>query len=69
MFKFFQCWDPVYTSEFDVYRRQILTYKDGPRAERVKSHLKHITSDIGDIRALGVNPLSATLLKLTFTYF
>ena len=25
-----------YTSESDVYRRQILTYKDGPRAERVE---------------------------------
>ena len=25
----------LYTSEFDVYRRQILTYKDGPGAERV----------------------------------
>ena len=25
----------LYTSEFDVYRRQILTYKDGPRTERV----------------------------------
>ena len=26
----------TYTSEFDVYRRQILTYKNGPRAEMVK---------------------------------
>ena len=25
----------LYTSESDVYRRQILTYKDGPRTERV----------------------------------
>ena len=25
----------LYTSESDVYRRQNLTYKDGPRAERV----------------------------------
>ena len=25
----------LYTSEPDVYRRQIMTYKDGPRAERV----------------------------------
>ena len=25
----------LYTTEPDVYRRQILTYKDGPRAERV----------------------------------
>ena len=25
----------LYTSESDVYRRQILTYKDGPRAERL----------------------------------
>ena len=27
--------DRLYTSESDVYRRQILTYKDGPRADRV----------------------------------
>ena len=37
MFLFFQCRDPVYTSEYAVYRRQILTYKDGLRTERVKS--------------------------------
>ena len=33
----FQCGDWLYTSESGVYRRQILTYKDGPRAERVNS--------------------------------
>ena len=34
-------WGPVrfHTSESDVYRRQILTYKDGPRAERIKIFL------------------------------
>ena len=26
---------PSYTSESDVCRRQILTYKDSPRAERI----------------------------------
>ena len=36
MLKFFQCGDRLYTSRSDVYRRQILTYKDGPRIERVK---------------------------------
>ena len=35
-FLFIQCGDRLYTSESDVYRRQILTYKDGPRAERFK---------------------------------
>ena len=35
---FFQCGDRLYASESDVYRRQILTYKDGPRAERVLSN-------------------------------
>ena len=34
---FFQCGDRLYASESDVYRRQILTSKDGPRAERVLS--------------------------------
>ena len=32
---FFQCGDRPYTSESAVYRRQILTYEDGPRTERV----------------------------------
>ena len=36
MFKFFQCGDRFHTLESDVYRRQTLTYKGGPRAERVK---------------------------------
>ena len=31
----FRCGYSLYTSESDVCRRQILTYKDGPRAERV----------------------------------
>ena len=31
--QFFQCGDRLYKSESDAYRRQILTYKDGPRAE------------------------------------
>ena len=30
-----KCVARLYTSESDVYRRQILTYKEGPRAERV----------------------------------
>ena len=32
----FQCGDRVYASESDVQIRQIVTYKDGPRAKRVK---------------------------------
>ena len=28
--------DRLYTPESDVYRRQILTYKDGPRSESIK---------------------------------
>ena len=30
----------IYTSESDVYRRQILTYKDSPRAERVNTTIR-----------------------------
>ena len=37
IFKVFQCGDRLYTSESGVYRRQILTYKDDPRTEKVKS--------------------------------
>ena len=37
---FFQSGDRLFASESDVFRRhrrrQIVTYKDGPRAERVK---------------------------------
>ena len=36
IFQFFQCGDHLYTSESDVYRRQILKYKDNPRTERFK---------------------------------
>ena len=35
IFSLFQCGERLYTSESVVYRQQILTYKDGPRAERV----------------------------------
>ena len=35
IFEFVQRGDRLYTSESDVYGRQILTYKDGSRAERV----------------------------------
>ena len=33
---FLSGWGRLYTSESNVYRRQILTYKGGPLAERVK---------------------------------
>ena len=32
---------PLYVSESDVYRRQILEYKDSPRAERVIQNSKN----------------------------
>ena len=32
----FQCLNRFYTSESDVCIRQILTYKNGPRTERIK---------------------------------
>ena len=51
IFKFFQRGDRLYTSESDVYRRQILTYKDGPHTERV-------TKDYMFTR-VPVNPLTA----------
>ena len=35
----FQRGDRLYMSEYDVYRRQILTYKDGLRTERVNLSL------------------------------
>ena len=36
VFSFFQSGDRLYMSESDVYRRQILTYRDDPRSERLK---------------------------------
>ena len=38
----------LYTSETDVYRRQILTYKDGPRTEGVKQFYEYWTRCIID---------------------
>ena len=35
-FNSFQNGDRLYTSESDVYRRQIQMYKDGPRTEGIK---------------------------------
>ena len=45
IFQFFQCWDLLYMSEPDVYRRQVLRYKDGPRTERVKVAPKKVQAD------------------------
>ena len=43
IFSFFQHGNRRYTSESAVYRGQILTYKDGPRADRVIEPLaKHL---------------------------
>ena len=39
----FQCGDRLYTSDSDVCRRQILTYKYSPRAERVKPVLAFVS--------------------------
>ena len=39
VFYFSQCGYRLYMSEFDVHRRQILTYKDGPSTERVKTRI------------------------------
>ena len=35
----FQRGDRLYTSESDVCRRQILTYKDDPHTERIKTFI------------------------------
>ena len=49
---FFQRGDSFYTSESDVCRRQILAYKDGPRAERIERQciiiLNYISHDYAD---------------------
>ena len=42
VFQPFQLGDLLYTPESDVCRRQILTYKEGPHAERVKIFLMAI---------------------------
>ena len=48
IFQLFQRGDRLYTSESAVYRRQILTYKDGPHAERVNIlYLLFIWSGVG----------------------
>ena len=45
IFEFFQCGDRLFTSESDVYRRQILTYKGSPHAERVKTYMAYCQRD------------------------
>ena len=48
------CGDRLYTSESDVYRRRILTYKYSPRAERVDTTFVRSVHDVGGIvQALG----------------
>ena len=37
--------DRLYTSESDVYRRQILTYKDGPRGGRIEIFIMAVPLD------------------------
>ena len=49
IFQFFQCGDRLYTSESDVYRRQILTSKDGPRTERVKPAVVHVGGETEEV--------------------
>ena len=51
--------DRLYTSESDVYRRQILTYKVDPRAERVNTLL---VSGIHTRRLLNIGSMMAHLL-------
>ena len=41
IFSFFQRGDGLHTSESDVYRRQILTYIDGPRTVNPYPTAKH----------------------------
>ena len=56
-FIFFPCGDRLYTSESDVYRRQILTYKDGPRAVRVKLAEKNYWTYASDRCTITVHKL------------
>ena len=44
MFYPFQRGDRLYTSEPDVCGRQVLTYKDGPRAENIERFIMIIDS-------------------------
>ena len=65
----FQRGDRLYTSESDVYRRQSLTYKDGPRAESVNnyilSHSCHVAKTHLYNSSILVNQFS--LFSLTFS--
>ena len=46
IFYFFKCGDRPYTSESDVYRRQIQTYKDDPRAARFKHPIPQLCTAV-----------------------
>ena len=47
----------LYTSESDVYRRQILTYKDDPRAERINNTKLKCEIYNSNIKCIYVNQL------------
>ena len=50
IFLFFQHGDCLYTAESDVYRHQILTYKDILRAEKIKCDPYFLTTDLSGAR-------------------
>ena len=42
MFAVFHCEDRLYTSQSDVYRRQIMTCKDNPCIERIMTRVRDV---------------------------
>ena len=66
---FFQCGDRLYTSDYDVCRRHILTYKDGPRTERV--NMQRGVSDTleSDRCVLTLRTLMSTAVDILCFYY
>ena len=65
IFYFFQCEDRLQTSESDVCRRQMLTYKDGPSTERVKDDTNLLDIPYSDLNS--IERLSNKLALPAFT--
>ena len=57
-----------YTSESDVYRRHILTYKDGPCAERVNGcHINPFKPEFTIVIIINYKPRIATAIRVTWS--
>ena len=65
--QYFQCRDRPYTSDSDVYKRQILTFEDGPRAVGIKIIIIPLSTTLQSLLLwMKVSELAIFDVKLAF---